>query len=96
MFKQFEMRLLGYFKYRSIVLLLFLQKQNLATAMYLFGLGTLLITTNLFYHHLSGTEETINYKKFRVWFRNDLLYIKSFEADKTINGFLHVHENRQD
>ena len=96
MFKQFEMRLLGYFKYRSIVLLLFLQKQNLATAMYLFGLGTLLITTNLFYHHLSGTEETINYKKFRVWFRNDLLYIKSFEADKTINGFLHVHKNRQD
>jgi hypothetical protein len=54
------------------------------------------ITTNLFYHHLSGTEETINYKKFRVWFRNDLLYIKSFEADKTINGFLHVHKNRQD
>ena len=27
--------------YRSIILLLFLQKQNLATAIYLFGLGTL-------------------------------------------------------
>ena len=24
------------------------------------------------------------------------LYIKSSEADKTINGFLHIHENRRD
>ncbi len=33
---------LGNRVFRSIVLLLFLQKQNLATAIYLFGLGTLL------------------------------------------------------
>ena len=36
--------------YRSIVLLLFLQKQNLATAIYLFGLGTLL--TGLGLNHM--------------------------------------------
>ena len=33
---------------QSINLLLFLQKQNLATAIYLFGLGTLLIGTPLY------------------------------------------------
>ena len=38
---------------QSIVLLLFLQKQNLATAIYLFGLGTLLTGLGL-KHELSG------------------------------------------
>jgi hypothetical protein len=30
-----------------------------------------------------------------VVFKNPL-YIKSSEADKTINDFLHIHENRRD
>ena len=33
------------------------------------------ITTNLFYFYLFRTEETINYKKFRLWFRqNPFIY----------------------
>ena len=49
---------------RSIVLLLFLQKQNLANAIYLFGLGTLLSGLGLkhmrirSHHDLSGTLVT--------------------------------------
>ena len=35
------------------------------------------ITTNLFYYYLFRTEETINYKQFRLWFRQNPLYIKS-------------------
>ena len=50
--------------YRSIVLLLFLQKQNLANAIYLFGLGTLLSGLGLkhmrirSHHDLAGTLVT--------------------------------------
>ena len=50
--------------YRSIVLLLFLQKQNLATAIYLFGLGTLLTGLGLkhmrirSHHDLAGALVT--------------------------------------
>ena len=49
---------------RSIVLLLFLQKQNLATAIYLFGLGTLLTRLGLkhmrirSHHDLAGALVT--------------------------------------
>ena len=35
-------------------------------------------------------------KKNRKWSVNNLLYIKSSEADKTINDFVHIHENRRD
>ena len=35
------------------------------------------ITTNLFYYYLFRTEETINYKKIRLWFRQNQLYIIS-------------------
>jgi len=44
------------------------------------------ITTNLFYYYLFRTEETINYKKFRLWFRKNPLYIKSNE--ETIKNFI--------
>jgi hypothetical protein len=44
------------------------------------------ITTNLFYYYLFRTEETINYKKFRLWFRQNPLYIKS--NDETIKKFI--------
>jgi len=36
------------------------------------------ITTNLFYYYLFRTDETINYKKFRLWFRKNPLYIKLY------------------
>jgi hypothetical protein len=36
------------------------------------------ITTNLFYYHLFKTDETINYQKIRLWFRQNPLYIKIF------------------
>jgi hypothetical protein len=51
-------------KKRSIVLFLFLQKQNLATAIYLFGLGTLLTGLGLkhmrirSHHDLAGALVT--------------------------------------
>jgi len=35
------------------------------------------IITNLFYYYLFRTEETINYKKIRLWFRQNQLYIIS-------------------
>ena len=35
------------------------------------------ITANLFHSYLFRTEETINYKKNRLWFRQNPLYIKS-------------------
>jgi hypothetical protein len=44
------------------------------------------ITTNLFYYYLFRTDETINYKKFRLWFRQNPLYIKS--NDETIKNFI--------
>ena len=44
------------------------------------------ITTNLFHYHLFRTEETINYKKIRLWFRQNPLYIKS--NDETIKNFI--------
>ena len=44
------------------------------------------ITTNLFYYYLFRTDETINYKKFRLWFRQNPLYIKS--NDETIKKFI--------
>jgi hypothetical protein len=47
---------------------------------------TLSITTNLFYYYLFRTEETINYKKIRLWFRQNPLYIKS--NDETIKKFI--------
>ena len=37
----------------------------------------LIITTNLFYYYLFRTEETINYNKNRLWFRQNPLYIES-------------------
>ena len=44
------------------------------------------ISTNLFYYYLFRTDDTINYKKFRVWFRQNPLYIKS--NDETIKNFI--------
>ena len=40
------------------------------------------ITGDLFYCYLFRTEETINNKKFRLWFRHSPLYSKS--NDETI------------
>jgi hypothetical protein len=39
------------------------------------------ITTNLFYYYLFRTDETINYKKFRLWFRQNPLYINNSNID---------------
>ena len=39
------------------------------------------ITTNLFYYYLFRTEETINYKKIRLWFRQNPLYITNVNID---------------
>ncbi len=44
------------------------------------------ITTNLFYYCLFSTDEIINFKKFRLWFRQNPLYIKS--NDETIKKFI--------
>ena len=44
------------------------------------------ITTNLFYYYLFRTDETINYKKFRLWFRQNPLHIKS--NDETIKNYI--------
>jgi len=44
------------------------------------------ITVYLFLF-LFRTDDKINYKKFRKWFLNNPLYIKSPEADKTMNVF---------
>ncbi len=54
------------------------------------------ITANLFYFYLFRTDNKINYNKFRDWFLNNPLYIKSSESDETIIDFLHIHENRRD
>ena len=43
------------------------------------------ITTNLFYYYIFRTDDKINYKKFRLWFRHNPLYIKS--SDETIKFF---------
>jgi hypothetical protein len=44
------------------------------------------ITTNLFYYYLFRTEETINYKKIRLWCRQNPSCIKS--NDETIKKFI--------
>ena len=44
------------------------------------------ITTNLFYYYLFRREETINFKKIRLWFRQNPLYTKS--NDETIKSFI--------
>ena len=44
------------------------------------------ITTNLFYYYLFRTDETINYTKIRLWFRQNPLYKKS--NDETIKNFI--------
>jgi len=44
------------------------------------------ITTNLFSYYLFRKEETINYKKNRLWFRQNPLYVKS--NDETIKKFI--------
>ena len=54
------------------------------------------ITTNLFYWYLFRKEGKINYKKFHLWFRKNPLYLTRDDVDKTINDFLHIHENRRD
>ena len=48
---------MGHAHNRSIVLLLFLQKQNLANAIYLFGLGTLLSGLGLKHMRTLSPEE---------------------------------------
>ena len=54
------------------------------------------ITTNLFYYYLFRTEETINYKKFRLWFRQNPLYINNSNIDNYPDEFLNIPENRRD
>jgi hypothetical protein len=44
------------------------------------------ITGNLFYYNWFRTEQTINYKKTRLRFRHNPLYIKS--NDETIKKFI--------
>ena len=39
------------------------------------------ITTNLFCYYLFRTDETIDYKKFRLWFRQNPLYITNDNID---------------
>jgi hypothetical protein len=47
---------------------------------------TLSITTIFFYFYLFRTEETIDYKKIRLWFTQNTLYMKS--NDETIKKFI--------
>ena len=54
------------------------------------------ITTNLFYYYLFRTDETINYKKFRLWFRQNPLYINNSNIDNYPDEFLNISENRRD
>ena len=54
------------------------------------------ITTNLFYYYLFRTDETINYKKFRLWFRQNPLYITNSNIDNYPDEFLNISENRRD
>ena len=42
------------------------------------------------------TEEKINYKKIRLWFRQNPLYITNDNIDNYPNEFLNIHENRRD
>ena len=44
------------------------------------------ITRNLFCYYVFRIDETINYKKIRLWFRQNPLYIKS--NDETIKNFI--------
>ena len=52
------------------------------------------ITTNLFYYYLFRTDETINYKQFRLWFRQNPLYINN--SNYYPDEFLSIPENRRD
>ena len=52
------------------------------------------ITTNLFYYYLFRTEKTINYKKFRLWFRKNPLYIGS--TAETLKNFISPTGERRD
>ena len=54
------------------------------------------ITTNLFYYYLFRTDETINYKKIRLWFRQNPLYINNSNIDNYPDEFLNISENRRD
>ena len=54
------------------------------------------ITTNLFYYYLFRTDETINYKKFRLWFRQNPLYINNSNIDNYPDEFLNISDNRRD
>jgi hypothetical protein len=54
------------------------------------------ITTNLFYYYLFRTDETINYKKIRLWFRQNPLYITNSNIDNYPDEFLNISENRRD
>ena len=63
---------------------------------------TLSITTNLFYYYLFRTEETINFKKIRLWFRQNLLYITNNNVitnnniDNHPDEFFNISDNRRD
>jgi hypothetical protein len=48
------------------------------------------ITTNLFYYYLFRTDETINYKKIRLWFRKNPLYINNSNIDNYPDEFLKI------
>ena len=54
------------------------------------------ITTSLFYYYLFRTEETINYKKIRLWFRQNPLYINNSNIDNYPDEFLNISDNRRD
>ena len=54
------------------------------------------ITTNLFYYYLFRTDETINYKKLSLWFRQNPLYINNSNIDNYPDEFLNISENRRD
>ena len=54
------------------------------------------ITTNLFCYYLFRTDETIDYKKIRLWFRQNPLYITNENIDNYPEEFLYMHENRRD
>ena len=56
------------------------------------------ITTNFFNHYLCRTEDNINYKNIRLWFRKNPLYLMRDDVDKrtSTNDFLHIHKSRRD
>ena len=50
----------------------------------------------MFYYYLFRTDETINYKKNRLWFRQNPLYITNSNIDNYPDEFLNISENRRD